>query len=66
MLSKRFIGAYNKIDKKLRQLYNVKSNATFPDTVRRAAASSALIRTRTISSTTRGCETPLYTVRATT
>ncbi len=44
MLSKRFIGAYNKIDKKLRQLYNVKSNATFPDTVRRAAASSALIR----------------------
>lgn len=44
MLSKRFISAYNKIDKKLRTLYNVKSNATFPDAVRRAAAYSALIR----------------------
>lgn len=44
MLSKRFISAYNRIDKKLRSLYNVKANATFPDAVRRAAAFSALIR----------------------
>lgn len=44
MLSKRFISAYNTIDKKLRALFNVRANATFAETVRICAPKNALIR----------------------
>lgn len=44
MLSKRFISAYNTIDKQLRSLYNIRANASFSETVRIASSKNALIR----------------------
>ena len=43
MLSKRFISAYNRIDKKLRTSY-APANATFSDAVRRAVTRSSVVR----------------------
>lgn len=42
--SKRFLSAYNKIDKMLRAIYNYKPSMTFTDIVRRSGTVSALIR----------------------
>lgn len=43
MLSKRFISAYNRIDKKLRTSF-APANATFSDAVRRAVTRSSVVR----------------------
>lgn len=42
--STRFINAYNKIDKMLRNLHNLKPSLTFTDVVRRTASVSTLMR----------------------
>lgn len=42
--SARFISAYNRIDKALRNIYNLRANMTFSEVVRKAAAHSAVVR----------------------
>jgi CBS domain-containing protein len=40
----RFLSAYNKIDKVLRNIYNFKANMTFTDIVRKSASASSVVR----------------------
>lgn len=42
--AKRFISAYNKLDSRLRERYNLRSNLTFSETVRICAAKNAVVR----------------------
>lgn len=42
--SERFISAFNRIDKNLRTKYNLRSNMTFPEVIRKSANQSVIIK----------------------